>query len=113
MNGLIDDVRELARRCPKPAGAWHAFKATILGRFDDLELALEATIGGDVAAGLRGPALAGATERLSSIVIPVGRHPFLDEVVPTLEAMHAALAAVAAMPDAAAEFERRRFPAAA
>jgi hypothetical protein len=126
VNGLIEEIRQLARRCPKPAGTWHPYTATILAAFEDLELALdalaaaldgeaalEAAIAGEVAARSPGQTLAEATARLSSIVIPEGRHPFRDEVVPTLEAMHAALAAVAATPAAAAEFERRRLAVAA
>jgi hypothetical protein len=40
--------------------------------------------------------------------VPAGQHPYLDEIVPTLEAPEALLVAVSLVPASAAAFERVR-----
>jgi hypothetical protein len=52
------------------------------------------------------PALAVAYQRLGRLPIPAGEHPYLDEIVPTLEALEALLVAISLVPAAADVFHR-------
>lgn len=117
-------LRDLAERCPRPQ-RWHAGAEHVAEVFADLEVAVEA-IGAVAAAAAAfaleldrqpdpasataasGSRLAAAHARLASLPSPEGQHPFVDVIRPTLEALAAALAALARVPEAAALFERRR-----
>jgi hypothetical protein len=48
--------------------------------------------------------LAAGYERFRTLPIPAGEHPFLDEILPTLEAVEAALVCLSLDPDAARTF---------
>jgi hypothetical protein len=115
-------LRQLAAAFPVPDGRWHAFSDEIHGCREDFAAALD-VIAGDPAAtaalldALAGrattrrvgdPALERAAARLAALPAPEGRHPFVDDIFPGLEGMHAALAALAASPAAASNFASRR-----
>lgn len=116
----LELVRELQRACPRPQGPWHPGADRIAVVFADFDRALELIEGSAVAqaqltAVIEGsapsllpaeapPAVAEAWHRLALLDRPEGRHPWLDLIEPTLEAMTAALAALAAVPEAAARF---------
>jgi hypothetical protein len=112
-------LRELARRFPIPEPRWHRHVDAMLACRRDLEQATRAIEADDAAAraldalveqealdvrAARPPAVAAALERLDRLPVPEGEHPFLDEIVPTLHAMRAALLAVAASPAATERF---------
>ena len=88
---MIDDLLQLASRLPVPEGAWHPHAALIRAVRDELlvdlarlracpdaEERLTALLGVDLA-----PRPGSALARLP---LPEGRHPYLDEIRPALEA---------------------------
>jgi hypothetical protein len=125
---LIAEIARLGERLPIPAASWHAYVAELRGMTADLRAAVEAIrlLPGADAELLRriaeegdgvdgpgtGPALADARRRLRSVPVPAGEHPFLDEILPTLEAAEAVLAALAAVPGGDAAFAAARAPGA-
>ena len=98
---MIDDLLELAQRMPVPEGMWHPHAALIREVKDEFLADLE-----------RLRALPDAEERLTTLLdvdlvplpgsalaglpLPEGQHPFLDEILPALEAARLAQAALAA-----------------
>ena len=89
---MIDELSQLAERMPIPEGTWHPHAALIREVHDELVADL---------ARLR--ACPDAEERLTTLLgvpnlpprpgsalarlpLPEGRHPYLDEILPTLEA---------------------------
>lgn len=115
-------LRQLAAAFPVPDGRWHGFSEEIAACRADLAAAVESIAGdetalaalrrgidGDTAAPRPGePELAAAVARLEALPAPEGRHPFVDDILPALEAMHVALAALAASPAAASAFAQAR-----
>ena len=114
-------LRELAAQCPRPQ-TWHPGAEHVAEVFADLEAAVAVITSSPraqeaFAAELEqpawipepaGPLLAAARDRLSSLPLPEGEHPFVDMIRPTIEALGAALAAIARIEAASAAFERRR-----
>jgi hypothetical protein len=114
--------RQLVAAFPVPDGSWHGFADEIAACRDDLAAAIEAIDGdepalaalqallesGSAAPPSSRPELAAAAARLEALPAPEGRHPFVDDILPALEAMHAGLAAVAAGPAASSAVARRR-----
>ena len=109
---LLAEMRRLAERFPVPHPLWHRyvpqmreviadFRAAVVAleslpdAHDELLRQVEGTAD-DVAADAGGPALAAARERLRSLPVPEGEHPYIDEILVGLEAADAALAALAA-----------------
>ena len=75
-----------------------------------LELAaqpVEAELADGFDAAHAGRRLTAAYRRLALLPLPAGEHPFLDEILPTLEAMDVLLVAVSLVPEAAAVFEQQ------
>jgi len=107
---LLAELRLLAERLPLPHPYWHPYTDEMHVVMRDLFAALDAIallpparvelerhVEGEVefpppdAGGL---ALAAARRRLRDLPVPQGEHPYLAEIVPTLEAAAAALAAL-------------------
>jgi hypothetical protein len=125
---LIAEIARLGARLPIPDASWHAYVAELRGMTADLQAAVAAirVLPGADAELLRqiaeegdgadgpgaGPALADARRRLRSVPVPAGEHPFLDEILPTLEGAEAVLAALAAVPGGDAAFAAARAPGA-
>jgi hypothetical protein len=107
---LLHELRVLCARLPVPQPTWHPYVPMILRCREDFEYALalaaerpevivraaelvhdekEPTL--DPGAP---PELAAAYERLRALPEPDGQHPFLDEIVPALEAMRILLVAL-------------------
>lgn len=109
---LYEAVAALAAAFPVPHPSWHGYVPQMRACVADLERALEVSerapevlalalravegeLEHDFDAHHAGPGLAAAYRRLGALPVPAGEHPFLDEIVPTLEA-------VEALPDAPA-----------
>lgn len=122
MTETIEVLRELAARFPIPEGRWHRFVDRMVACRRDFEEAVEALAADEAAqAALErlidesvfelpdgAPAdLRAALARLDGLPVPEGQHPFIAEIVPTLEAMRVTLCALAASPRAAAAFAAR------
>jgi hypothetical protein len=117
-------LRGLVSSFPVPDGRWHGFSNHIEACRDDFAAAVEAVAADEAAlealqAALGDgptprrtaePAVTDAEARLAALPSPEGRHPFVEEIYPALEAMQAVLAAVAASPTAASGFAARRRP---
>jgi len=120
---LYEAVAALAGAFPVPHPSWHGYVPEMRACLADLERALEVSeqapetlalalraVEGELEHGFdarhAGPGLAAAYRRLGTLPVPAGEHPFLDEIVPTLEAVEALLVAVSLVPTAAAAFER-------
>jgi hypothetical protein len=120
---LLEEIGALAARFPVPQPSWHGYVSEMRACLADLAVALEVAEASPEAVALLERALdgelarpfdAGATgrlveayERLGRLPIPAGEHPYLDEIVPTLEAMEALLVCVSLVPAAARSFQRR------
>jgi hypothetical protein len=107
---LLLELRRLAERLPLPHPFWHPYTDQMHVVVRDLFAALDAIalvppaqvellrhIEGKAQppppdAG--GPTVAAARRRLRDLPLPDGQHPYLIEIVPTLEAADAALAAL-------------------
>jgi hypothetical protein len=103
---VVDDLLQLAERLPVPDAGWHPHATLIRAVRDELLADLE-----------RLRALPDAEERLTSLLgvdlaprpgsalaalpAPEGRHPFLDEILPVLEAARLVQGALAAVTVAA------------
>lgn len=121
---LLDALTELCGRLPVPGSSWHAHAALIAGTRTDFERALDAcaqhpgvldSIGLAVDGGLDATfapdtdaELTAGYERFRTLPIPAGEHPFLDEILPTLEAIEATLVCLSLDPDAARSFAATR-----
>lgn len=122
---LYGTVSALAAAFPVPHPSWHRYVPEMRACLDELRRALAVSarepavldlvlhaIDGELEASfdehLAGPRLAAAHRRLCALPAPAGEHPYLDEIVPTLEAMEALLVGVSLVPAAAALFERAR-----
>lgn len=120
---LYEAVTELADAFPVPHPSWHGYVPEMRACVTDLRRALAVSaeapellelaarsVDGDLEEGFdahaAGPRLAVAYRRLGLLPVPAGEHPYLDEIVPTLEAMEALLVAVSLVPAAAMAFER-------
>jgi hypothetical protein len=105
----VEVLRELLNACPFP-GSWHPGHDRIAVVFDDFRCAVEAleTAGGDDEDRDASLAVAGARSRLEGLPRPEGQHPYLDTILPTLEAMELALDLLDQDPSAAAAFARLR-----
>lgn len=100
---------------------WHGYVPEMRASLADLTVALELAaalpdvlalvtqaLDGDLSEPFdpaAAPALTAAYTRLGTLPIPAGEHPYLDEIVATLEAMEALLVAVSLVPAAAARFK--------
>jgi hypothetical protein len=107
---LLAELRRLAERLPLPHPYWHPYTGEMHVVVRDLFAALDAIalvppaqvellrhVEGEAElpppdAG--GPNVAAARRRLRDLPVPQGEHPYLAEIVPTLEAAAAALAAL-------------------
>jgi hypothetical protein len=107
---LLHELRVLCARLPVPQPTWHPYVPMILSCREDFEYALalaaehpkvilraaalaEETSKPTLDPGAS-PELAAAYERLHALPDPDGQHPFLDEIVPALEAMRVLLVAL-------------------
>lgn len=121
--GLYETVTEPADAFPVPHPSWHDYVPEMRACLADLRRALAVSadapellelavrsVDGDLEQGFdahaAGPRLAAAYQRVGLLPVPAGEHPYLDEIVPTLEAMEAVLVAVSLVPAAAVTFER-------
>lgn len=120
---LYELVGTLAAAFPVPDPSWHRHVPEMRVCLVDLrralavaerlpavlELATEA-VEGELAEGFdadhAGAELRAAHARLGLLPAPAGEHPYLDEILPTLEAMAAMLVAVSLVPEAVDAFER-------
>lgn len=84
---VVATLRELLDACPFPS-RWHPGAAEIAQVFDDFRLAVE-TLEGRVTT--RHLDVDAAQARLDALPRPEGQHPYLDTILPTLEAMELAL----------------------
>ena len=88
---MIDDLLQLAERLPVPQGMWHPHAASIRAVRDEL-LADLARLRTCADAEERLTTLLGVHllprpgSALAALPVPEGQHPFLDEIVPVLEA---------------------------
>jgi hypothetical protein len=110
-NELLVEMRALVERFPVPDARWHLYVPAVRHVQRDLGAALDAldTLPDAQVELLRqvegvaeyppdhagGPMLAAARARLRHLPVPRGEHPYLDEIVVTLEAAEAALASLA------------------
>ena len=98
---MIDDLSQLAARMPVPEGVWHPHAALIREVRDELladlarlracrdaEERLTTLLGDPSLAPRPGSALA-------RLPLPEGRHPYLDEILPALDAARLVQAALA------------------
>lgn len=112
----LDELRRLCGQLPVPDGTWHPGAAAIAAVRRDFEWALDRcarlpaalALVGDVDIDSSGadPELVAAWERLRALPLPEGRHPFLDEIAPALEAATATLAALSRVGGAAGDAQR-------
>lgn len=123
---LYDSLSGLCVRLPVPGGSWHIYEAAITAARTDFERALVACVSHPAVFDLLAVALAGeldlafdpdaapqltaAYERFGTLPIPRGRHPFLDEIVPTLEAIEATLLCLSLDQEAARAFPDESSP---
>lgn len=107
---LLPELRRLCERLPVPSPTWHPHVAAIAACRADLERAiglaaarpetlslLAELLDGDEAPafdGTRSPWLRAAWERLEALPIPEGQHPYLDDILPALEALRLLLVAL-------------------
>lgn len=121
MNETVPTLAELWDGVPIPAGSWHP-GADEIRRLDSEVRAALAVAGEDdavagelerlVESGAAPPQAAGtgraaeARRLLAGLPRPEGRHPYLDEIVPALEAADLLFAAIGASTDGRTRFER-------
>ena len=121
---LLAEMRRLAERFPLPHPLWHRYVPQMHEVVHDLFTALDALallpdaqveLMRQVEGGAEypaddsgGPAVAAARARLRGLPIPQGEHPYVDEILVTLEAAEAALAALAVAGGEAAFAARRQ-----
>ena len=123
MSETVDALAEIWAVVPFPDGSWHRW-TDLLRRLDaDVRSALELAAADELvqreldrlveldaapppARGMDG--LAEAQRLLAGLPRPEGRHPYLDAIVPGLEAAALLLAALTVSPAARRDFDRRR-----
>lgn len=108
-------LRELAERFPIPDGRWHPFDEAIRACRRDFDQSISAVESDgnamqelEILLACEAPekpggldaVVAAALGRLDVLRVPEGQHPFIAEILPTLDAMRAILHAVAASPEA-------------
>lgn len=107
---LLDTLRSLCVRLPVPGARWHPHVASIAAVRNDFEDALaqaaasrdalrllDLLVAGSAEAGFdrtRSPQLTAAWDRLEALPVPEGRHPYLDEILPALDAHRLLLVAL-------------------
>lgn len=107
---LLAELRRLCNRLPVPQPSWHPYVAQIAACRNDFEQALALAADSPptlelVAALADGgteptfdeaasPALTIAWRRLEALPLPSGQHPYLDEILPALEAHRLLLVAL-------------------
>ena len=107
---LLRELRSLCARLPLPQPGWHPYVALIVACREDFERTIdlaaesrdtlrlfEALAGGAPEPGFEpdaSPALSAAWKRLEGLPIPAGQHPYLDEILPALEALRLLLIAL-------------------
>jgi len=100
---LLTELRRLSVRLPVPQRSWHPHVRLVAACRNDLEqalaLATDSPEAGERVAALVGgeleltfdpdasPELSAARRRLEALPIPDGQHPYLDEILPALEAL--------------------------
>jgi hypothetical protein len=100
---VLWELRHLCARLPVPQPGWHPYVALIAGCRHDFEHALTLTAEHPAALDLfaalaegdldltfdpaGSPELASAWVRLEELPIPEGQHPYLDDILPALEAL--------------------------
>jgi hypothetical protein len=108
---VIAEMRALVERFPVPDPRWHLYVPAVREVRRDLAVALDALaalpdaqaellrhidgVAPSPPADAGGPRIAAARARLRDLPTPLGHHPYLDEILVTLEAAEAALAALA------------------
>lgn len=126
---LVAELRALWARVPAPRERWHPWADVIARLHADVQTALtvldadeegrrwlDRLLAGetaDAAAGLADE-LGAALRRLTALPRPDGKHPYLDDVLPGLEAATVLLTAVGLSPAARARFDElaaQRVPA--
>lgn len=106
---LLAELRALAARMPMPQPAWHPHVAHIRACHSDLLEAVEAAARDpvvlDIARALlddpqaqldsdASEDIAAAWARLETLPLPEGQHPYLDEILPAVEALRVLLVAL-------------------
>jgi carbon-monoxide dehydrogenase large subunit len=107
---LLAELRRLCARLPLPQPSWHPYVAQIAACRNDFEQALAlaadapptlelfaALVDGDAEPAFdeaASPALTAAWSRLEALPLPSGQHPYLDEILPALEAHRLLLVAL-------------------
>jgi hypothetical protein len=107
---LTAELRRLCARLPVPQPGWHPYVALIGACRDDFERALAladvrprtlelvaALVDGETELPFDRDAsaeLAAAWERLEALPLPEGQHPYLDEILPALDALRLLLVAL-------------------
>jgi hypothetical protein len=107
---LLNDLRRMSARLPMPQPSWHLYAPQISACRNDFEQALAlaadspdavervaALVGGELELTFdpdTSPELSAAWRRLEELPIPDGHHPYLDEILPTLEALRLLLVAL-------------------
>ena len=107
---LLAELRRLCAHLPVPQPSWHPYVAQIAACREDFEHALTlaaehphalelaaALIDGEQEPSFEpdvSPALTAAWRRLETRALPSGQHPFLDEILPALEAHRLLLVAL-------------------
>lgn len=126
---LLAELRSVWARVPLPRDLWHPWSETIRQLHEDVRTALAALADDEegrralarlladeaqtTAPAAPADAVAAAIGRLAALPRPDGKHPYLEDVLPGLEAAEALLGAVAHSPAARRRFaELRRGPAA-
>ena len=113
-------LRELGRAFPRPDPRWHPYVEEIRTCLRDLEAAVGALERDPAAAAAlddfierdvrpvpsESDAVRAAYARVDALPAPEGQHPFVAEILPSLDAMRVALAAVDASPAARRLFEQ-------
>jgi hypothetical protein len=107
---LLHELRNLSARLPVPQPSWHPYVPLILTLRKDCERAVElaaerpgtlelyaALVEGEAELAFEpgaSPELAAAWKRLRALPIPEGEHPYLDEILPALDALRVLLVAL-------------------
>ena len=107
---LLRELRGLCERLPVPQPSWHPYVAQIAACRADFEQALALAAAHpealELVAGLldddgdpsfnagTSPDLTAAWQRLQALPLPSGQHPYLDDILPALEAHRLLLVAL-------------------
>jgi hypothetical protein len=110
MSELFAELHGLCARLPVPQPSWHPYVSQIAACRSDFEQALAlaaaqpaalerltALLDGDAEPAFDGgasPELAAAWRRLEALPLPSGQHPYLDDIIPALEAYRLLLIAL-------------------